>query len=193
MIASPSELDKKNGTLVLVVGPSGSGKDTLIASARAYFAGNLNFIFPKRVITRTAQVDAEDHDTITAEEFARKKAQNHFAVSWHAHGLDYGIRSDILDILLAGRSVIINVSRSVIGATEQLGFPVIVISILCRPELLAERIAKRGRESADDILLRLKRESPVQIKTAKLIEIRNESEPDEAIKLFITELQNLLH
>lgn len=159
-------------------------------SARSQLLENEDYLFPKRVVTRAAQVDAEDHDTMSIEEFSRAKAANHFALCWHAHGLEYGIPSEICDALGSGRTVIINASRGVIGVAEQLGFPVLVISILCRPELLAERIAKRGRESAEEILARLKREAPVRVETAKLIEIRNESAPDDAIRTFIEALRN---
>jgi ribose 1,5-bisphosphokinase PhnN len=49
--------------------------------------------------------------------------------------------------------------------------------VKCRPELLSKRIAERGRESAEDILLRLKREAPINVTTARLIEIINETDP----------------
>ncbi|MGA7013248.1 MAG: phosphonate metabolism protein/1,5-bisphosphokinase (PRPP-forming) PhnN, partial [Pseudolabrys sp.] len=50
------------GRLVLVVGPSGAGKDTVITGAKAACAADSTFVFPRRVVTRPAS-DAEDHDT----------------------------------------------------------------------------------------------------------------------------------
>jgi len=177
--------DVKNGALVLVVGPSGSGKDTLIGLARNALVDDRRFIFPRRVITRTAQADAEDHDTMDLATFQSAAAEGHFALSWGAHGLHYGITANSIASLAHGDTAIINVSRQVIGAAEALGHRVTVLSIVCDTALLAERIAKRGRESADEISQRLKREAPVNVSSARLIEIRNETKPDDVSGAFI--------
>ena len=68
---------------------------------------------------------------------------------------------------------------------EALQARITVLSVKCRPELLAERIARRGRESADDILLRLKREAPIRATTARVIEIINETDPLDVIDTVI--------
>lgn len=175
----------KSGSFVLVVGPSGSGKDTLIEAAKVELRNDPRFAFPRRVITRPAMVGAEDHDTMSEEEFAAAKDRDAFALSWKAHGLSYGIPSASLDLMRAGKTVIVNVSRSVIGNAEKLGVPVLVISVLCRAELLAERIAARGRETKVDILSRLEREAPIRISSAQLFEVRNETRISDAAARFI--------
>ena len=175
--------------LVLVVGPSGSGKDTLIAKARDALRDDPRYAFPRRVITRAAVPSAEDHDTMTEHEFNEALAMNSFALHWQAHGLFYGIRRECLDDMSNGQTVIINVSRGVIPSAERLGFPVVILSVQCRPDLLAERIAARGRESKDDILARLKREAPIAVTSAKLIEIRNETTIDEAASRFVAAIR----
>ena len=170
---------------MLVVGPSGSGKDTLIGLARNALANDTRFIFPRRVITRDAQADAEDHDTMDLAAFERAEAAGEFALSWGAHGLRYGIAAKSLAALDQGHTAIINVSRHVIGAAENLGYRVTVLSVVCDPTLLAERIAKRGRETAEEIAKRLKREAPIHVTTARLIEIRNETRPEDVSAAFI--------
>ena len=167
------------GALVLVVGPSGSGKDTLIGLARNALADDPNFIFPRRVITRTALADAEDHDTMELEAFFNAEAEGRFALSWGAHGLRYGILGDSLAPVREGATAIINVSRGAIPHAEKLGCRVTVLSIVCDPALLAERIAKRGRETVDEIAARLKREAPIAVTTATFVEIRNETRPED--------------
>jgi ribose 1,5-bisphosphokinase len=169
------------GALVLVVGPSGSGKDTIISMVREALTKEPKFVFPRRVITRPAQADAEDHDTLDVASFEAQRAAGHFALSWGAHGLFYGIPLASLAPVRDGATAIINVSRGVIGEAETLGCRVTVMAITCRPELLAERIAKRGRETADEIINRLKRDAPIHVTTARLVEIANETTID-AIK-----------
>ena len=103
------------GTLVLVVGPSGAGKDSIIRGAQRAFEGNSQFVFPRRVVTRKADVAAEDHDSITDMAFALSVAAGDFAVWWKAHGNGYGIPITIDDDLRIGRTVIFNCSRTVAG------------------------------------------------------------------------------
>ena len=175
----------KKGALVLVVGPSGSGKDTLIGLSRARLADDPRFIFPRRVITREAQADAEDHDTLDVSAVDKARGAGQFALHWGAHGLFYGLTNASLAPVNEGATAIINVSRSVISEAEALEARVTVISVKCRPELLAERIARRGRESADEILLRLKRDAPIKTTTARVVEVINETDPLDVIDTVI--------
>jgi ribose 1,5-bisphosphokinase len=138
--------------LVLVVGPSGAGKDTLLDAARRTLAGDPRFRFVRRVITRPADAGGEAHEAVTEAEFAMRD----FALSWQAHGLRYGIPADIAANLAAGRVVIANVSRGVI-ADAATRFPIHVIEITAPPEILAARLATRARESAADMAARLAR------------------------------------
>jgi ribose 1,5-bisphosphokinase len=138
--------------LVLVVGPSGAGKDTLLDAARLALAGDARFRFVRRVITRPATAGGEQHESVTEAEFAAL----HFVLSWQAHGLHYGIPADVEGDLAAGRVVVASVSRTVIAAATQ-RFPVHVIEITAPPDLLAARLSERGREAASDVAARLAR------------------------------------
>ncbi|MEL6873244.1 MAG: phosphonate metabolism protein/1,5-bisphosphokinase (PRPP-forming) PhnN, partial [Pseudomonadota bacterium] len=51
----------------LIVGPSGSGKDALLAGARKQLADDPRFYFPKRVVSRTAHA-SEDFVSMTVDE-----------------------------------------------------------------------------------------------------------------------------
>ncbi len=133
------------GTLVLVVGPSGAGKDTLIGEAKVRLASDNRFVFPRRIVTRAAS-RWEDHDTLDEAQFAIDLAAGSFVVHWRAHGLSYALPATIDGDLSAGRIAICNVSRSVIHSLRARYRRVRVVLIEARPEVLVDRLVKRGRE-----------------------------------------------
>lgn len=144
------------GRLVLVVGPSGAGKDTLLRLAQAACADDRGVVFPRRVVTRESSVD-EDNVALGPDEFRRARAQGDFAVHWEAHGHSYALTNDINDDIRAGRTVVANVSRTVIGALRQAYANVVVVTVTAPPEVLAERLAARARPSDGNIAERLTR------------------------------------
>jgi ribose 1,5-bisphosphokinase len=144
------------GRLVLVVGPSGAGKDTLLGLARAACADDGTVIFPRRVVTREAS-SAEDNEQMSAEAFQQARAQGKFAISWEAHGHCYGLPRAIDDDIRAGRTVVVNVSRTVIEEMRRSYADVVVISITAPSDVLAARLAMRSRSSDGSIDQRLAR------------------------------------
>jgi len=140
------------GMLVLVAGPSGAGKDTLLEGARQALAGDPRLRFVRRVITRPAEAGGEDHEAVSETEYAARD----FALQWDAHGLRYGIPADIADDLALGVTVVASVSRGVIAAAAR-RFPVRVIDVTAPSVLLAERLRARGREDAAGVAERLGR------------------------------------
>jgi phosphonate metabolism protein PhnN/1,5-bisphosphokinase (PRPP-forming) len=151
-------LTRAAGMLILVVGPSGAGKDTLMAAARAALADDATFRFVRRDITRPAEAGGEDHNPVNPAVFAERRATGAYALCWGAHGLEYGVTADIAADLAAGRVVVANVSRGVIAEAAR-RYPVMVLEITAPPAVLAARLAARGRETAEDIAGRLARES----------------------------------
>ena len=144
------------GRLILVVGPSGAGKDTLLGLAKAACAGDRNVVFPRRVVTREAST-FEDNEQVSFETFQQARACGAFAVHWEAHGHSYGLSRAIDDDLRAGRTVVANVSRTVIGAMRRTYSNVTVVSITAPPEILGTRLAARARGSDGQIEARLSR------------------------------------
>jgi phosphonate metabolism protein PhnN/1,5-bisphosphokinase (PRPP-forming) len=143
--------------LIAVVGPSGAGKDTLMAGARAALAQDSRFRFARRAITRPAEAGSEDHEALSDADFAARRAAGGFALSWDAHGLHYGIPRDIEDDMAARRVVIANLSRAVLPEASA-RYRLRVLNITAPMDVLAARLAARGRESAADIASRLSRE-----------------------------------
>ena len=144
------------GRLVLVVGPSGAGKDTLLGLAKAACADGPNIVFPRRVITRQASV-SEDNEEVSRDGFLQALARNEYAVHWEAHSHCYALSRTIDDELRAGRTVIANVSRTVVAVMRRAYADVVVVSITAPSQVLAERLAMRGRSSDGNIEHRLGR------------------------------------
>jgi len=144
------------GQLILVVGPSGAGKDTLLGFAKAACAEDAKIVFPRRVVTREAS-SSEDNVALAPDEFREALARGDFAMHWEAHGHSYGLPRAIDDDIRAGRSVVVNVSRTVIEAARRAYANVVVIAITAPPEVLAERIRMRSRSSDSNSEQRLSR------------------------------------
>jgi len=134
------------GRLVLVVGPSGAGKDTLLGVARAACADDRTVVFPRRVITREASA-SEDNEEVSIGAFQEALARSEYAMHWEAHGHCYALSRAMDDEIRAGRTVVANVSRTVIGAARRAYADVVVVLITAPPNVLAERIAMRARSS----------------------------------------------
>ena len=144
------------GRLILVVGPSGAGKDTLLALAKAALAEKGNIVFPRRVITRQASA-SEDNEEVSAGTFEAALARDEYAMHWEAHGHRYALSRSIDDEIRAGQTVVVNVSRTIIPAIRRGYADVTVISITAPPNVLAERLAMRNRGSDGRIEQRLSR------------------------------------
>ena len=144
------------GKLVLVVGPSGAGKDTLISLAKNSCAGNDRIVFPPRAVTRSASA-FEDNLTLSSVEFETALARDAFALHWQAHGHHYGIPRTIDDDIRLGKTVVINVSRTIIAQARARYLNVVVVLITAPAGELAARLAARDRASDGNVGERLQR------------------------------------
>ena len=144
------------GRLVLVVGPSGAGKDTLLGLARAACADDRNIVFPRRVITRETSA-SEENEEVSIGTFQEALTRGEYAMHWEAHGHRYALSRAIDDEIRAGRTIVANVSRTVIAAMRRAYADVVVVSITAPPNVLAERIALRARSSDGKLESRLGR------------------------------------
>jgi ribose 1,5-bisphosphokinase len=163
------------GRLILVVGPSGAGKDTLLGLARPACAEDTNIVFPRRVVTRESS-SFEDNEELSSEDFQSALARGEFATHWEAHGHRYGLPRVIDDDIRAGRSVVVNASRTVIDAARRAYANVVVIAITAPPEVLAERLSMRSRASDGRTADRLSRS--VEISTPD-VTILNVGRPED--------------
>lgn len=178
-----------SGTLILVVGPSGAGKDTLIAGAAEALADDARFVFPRRIITRAAEAGGEHHVAQSPEAFEEAEKAGAFGLSWRAHGMAYGIPGAIADDLRAGRNVVVNVSRGVIETARQ-RFPRLeVVAVTVSQGELTRRLQARGREDAAAIEARLARAGIFEIDGEGISRLDNDGAIEEGVERFVALLR----
>jgi ribose 1,5-bisphosphokinase len=178
-----------NGTFVAVVGPSGVGKDSLIGFARQRLESSGRVAFVRRVVTRDSDGGSEDHDSMDLAEFAEAERNGAFALNWNAHGLRYGLPISLEQDLAAGGVVVANLSRAVIPALIDKYPTALVVSVTADRDVIAQRLAGRGRETPDSIKKRLQR-SVVDRLPPSTIVIDNSGALDTAGAQFVRLLED---
>ncbi|MCZ0814112.1 MAG: phosphonate metabolism protein/1,5-bisphosphokinase (PRPP-forming) PhnN [Pseudomonadota bacterium] len=145
-----------SGRLIGVVGPSGVGKDTVMEGLVARCTG-LGLV--RRVITRPGYAVGEAFDDVSDVEFERRVQAGDFTLHWGAHGLRYGVPRETEARLAGGEDLLVNLSRAVLGEAQARFRGFTTLHLTAPREVLAGRLAARGRESRADIEARLMRAS----------------------------------
>lgn len=173
------------GTLVLVVGPSGAGKDTLIDVARSRLSGERRVLFARRLVTRPPGV-GEAHGRLDEAEFEAGRAAGRFPLSWRAHGLGYALGPEVAAMIRDGGVAVANGSRASLPEARARFARVRVVLVTAPAEVRAARLARRGRESAAQIAERLAHAPDAEVAPDLMIE--NVGSPEaggEALRAFI--------
>ncbi len=180
------------GALVYVMGPSGAGKDSVLARARALLPDEAPIVFAHRYITRPADSGGENHIALSPAEFAARRAHGLFAYHWQAHGNDYGVGREIHDWRQAGMAVVVSGSRDHFQKTGGLELQARPVLITASAQRLQERLAGRGRETVAQAVARLDRASAYAIDDPRLVTIVNDGALDEAARRFVDLLAVLM-
>lgn len=144
--------------LVIVSGPSGVGKDTVITALRAMPAE------PERhfVVTcttrprRTYEVDGEHYHFLDRATFEERQAAGGFLESNLVHGHWYGTpRNEVREALVAGHDVILKIDVQGAAVVKQ-KVPDALLVFLVPPSLedLFSRLRNRATETADELDIR---------------------------------------
>ncbi len=167
--------------IILIVGASGVGKDTLLKSIKD--KTDINFV--KRYITRVPD-DNEHNYYIDDEAFDRLKKDDFFISTWEAHTNKYAIaKNQIVDGLN-----LISVSRGAIKDFENYFDDVITIEITLSKDILYKRLKNRGRETEEQIQKRLER-SYSKIEAKQIIQFDNSKSIKESLIDFLELLQRI--
>ena len=176
------------GVIVLVVGNSGSGKDSIISEAVKRFPSNLKEIhLTQRYITRPSS-KTEDNIAITPKIFKEMSLQKKFALEWHIYDLDYGVPIDIDDWLKKGHPVIVNVSRTIVKKARSIYRNILVVFIKVPFEITFQRIKERARESGKQLQERIQRAKDNQTFPDADFIVDNSGELEIAIDQFLSYL-----
>ena len=176
----------RKGLFLAIVGPSGSGKDTII-EALCKQLPNIKRV--KRYITREQQkAGGEDSYNIDFDTFRKLERDGGFAFSWSAHHLKYGLPITIFDEINAGKILIANISRSILDQLSDKFEYYEVILITASDKILAERLEERGRESKAQIEERLARSSFTIPKGISPLIIINETTVEDAVSKIIASI-----
>ena len=149
---------ERSGLVLIVCGPSGTGKTTLVKMLMQEFS---QIGYSTSYTTRPPRVDevpGRDYNFVDIEEFARLQRAGYFAEWAEVHGNCYGTPlNPTLDILGTGRDVLFDVD--VQGASQlRLTMPTGRYVFILPPslEILEKRLRGRSQDSEEAIQRRLK-------------------------------------
>ena len=166
------------GQWVFVCGPSGVGKDSVIAWAVKALASQSAIVFARRLITRPAQ-PASDHDAIGEHDFLQLQQSGGLRWCWQAHGFHYGIFQHYANHVSAGGIVVVNGSRSHVDGLRAAP-DVKRVEITASPEVIASRLTERGRDTQEEVLQRLARNASLKETAPQKVDLRINNDGDLA-------------
>ncbi len=175
--------------IILIVGPSGAGKDSLLKAGRQVLAERDDLLFVPRYVTRMPD-DNEQNYYVDSLAFAMLKQNGFFFIDWQAHGNFYGISLEPL-LKKDGRAVIISVSRTVIAAFEKVFDDVDTIAVSAPEPVLRQRLADRRREPQAFRDSRLAR-ADLEVRAARLHPFDNDGPLEDTAPRFVRLLQHIL-
>lgn len=174
------------GRLFAVVGPSGVGKDTLMQAVARRRPG-VHLL--RRVITRPEAAGGEDFEGVPEAEFIRRLGRGDFVLDWRAHGLAYGIPARVRARLAEGHPVLFSGSRAMLAQAARVFPDLTVVHVTARAEVLADRLAERGRETPEEIARRLERANVPLPEGLGMVETDNSGALEVAVERLASLLQ----
>ncbi|MFA6918143.1 MAG: guanylate kinase [Candidatus Gracilibacteria bacterium] len=150
----------KAGKLFLIVGPSGSGKGTVIAELKGVFTA---FVYPISYTTRKIREGEKPDDVyhfIAREEFEKMIKEDDFLEYAIVHSNEYygTSKKDIMEALKAGKTVIREVDMQGFNSIKNIIPKEQLVSIFMKVsdlDDLKQRILRRGQMSDEELKRRM--------------------------------------
>ncbi|MDO5044902.1 MAG: guanylate kinase [Coriobacteriia bacterium] len=147
----------KISRLFVISGPSGAGKGTLVSLLRAKRPDLALSISATTRHPRSGEIDGKDYYFLTDDEFDDLIAQHGFVEWAHVHAHRYGtLQREVKRHLEGGHSLILEIDpQGAFQVKENVKDAVLIFITPPSPQILEERLRKRGTESERDIQIRL--------------------------------------
>lgn len=169
------------GRLIVVLGASGSGKDTLIRYVRERVTEDDKVLFAHRYITRPAHVGGENHISLSSDEFQLRLSAGLFALDWTSHGYRYAVGNEVNSWLASGFNVVVNGSRAHLAETLASFDNALVVRVDTSTQHLRRRLEKRQRENEKEVAGRLERaERYAMVDCPGIVVLNNDGPVDHA-------------
>jgi guanylate kinase len=152
---------RRTGILFVLSAPSGAGKTTLCSALRH----KPDFVYAVSCTTRTpraGEVEGEDYQFLSKEEFDRRVSAGHFLEHAEVHGNNYGtLKEPVVKNLRNGIDVLVDIDTKGAATIRASVDPFIIealVDVFIMPpnlEELRRRLMKRGTETEEQIATRL--------------------------------------
>lgn len=155
---------KKTGSLIVISGPSGVGKSTLIGKVRANMPELEFSISCTTRSPRTGEVHGREYYFLSEEEFLRREANNEFIETAGVFAHRYGtLKNEVMARLVAGKSVLLDIdvqgalSIRKAAAEDPALAACTAFILIAPPDLpsLEKRLRSRATDAEEQILRRL--------------------------------------
>jgi guanylate kinase len=144
--------------LVIISGPSGVGKDTIIDAMkrRVHDPEYLYVVTCTTRAPRPGEVDGVDYHFLSREDFLRLRADRQFLEANEVHGNWYGSPRDQVRVaVLAGRDALLKIDvQGAQRVKEQVTQALLIFVVPPSQEALFARLRARATETVDELELR---------------------------------------
>lgn len=150
---------QKQGRIIVVSGPSGVGKTTLVETMLEHSSSIVRSVSATTRLPRSGETDGVDYHFLPKSEFERLIEQNGL-VEWTKYGENYygTLKSTLESTIKAGKDIILTIDVDGAIQLKKLGLSCLLIFILPPSvQILRQRLEERKTETESELNQRLER------------------------------------
>ena len=150
---------QKQGRIIVVSGPSGVGKTTLVETMLEHSSSIVRSVSATTRLPRSGETDGVDYHFLPKSEFERLIEQNGL-VEWTKYGENYygTLKSTLESTIKAGKDIVLTIDVDGAIQLKKIGFSCLLIFILPPSvQILRQRLEERKTETESELNQRLER------------------------------------